>query len=277
MRSLGIFLLLVGFGSACAQNPAALIGIDHIPLAVRDLDRATASFKQLGFAIKPGRAHDNGIRNNHIKFIDGSGLELIASAKRADQLSTLYVDHLRHGDGPAFVSFHARDTAKLIAALSAARIDFDQSDGTLTFKDPKLNFLFIVADNRSATDRPEHFAHSNGAFAMGEVWIAMDDPTPLQGLLAALGAPAMRAMVKTPEPNEAIVFDLQNGRVVILPARYQLVTGRPVIGVAMSVRELGGQRNSAFAPGVASTSMSLARIIAPERAHGLWLAFRRGQ
>jgi hypothetical protein len=281
MRSLGILLVLVAaVGAVCAQNGDALIGIDHVPLAVRDIDQASETFKQLGFAVKPGRPHDNGVRNNHIKFLDGSGLELITATRRTDELSAFYIDHLRRGDGPAFVSFHARNTAKLIAALSAAQIAFSQAGSILTFKDPQLNFVFVVADNRSPTDRPEHFAHSNGAFAISEVWIATDDSAPLQRLLAALGATAKTTVAGTPEPTEALAFEIQNGRVVIVPARHQIVAGRPVIGVVMSVRALAGQHSAsipraASTPGTASTSTTPMRITSPKSAHGLWLELLR--
>jgi hypothetical protein len=47
-----------------AQRPA-LLGLDHIPVGVSDLERAGATFGGLGFALKPGRDHANGIRNAH--------------------------------------------------------------------------------------------------------------------------------------------------------------------------------------------------------------------
>ena len=36
------------------------------------------AYQRLGFSLKPGRFHAHGLRNNHIKFEDGSGLELIS-------------------------------------------------------------------------------------------------------------------------------------------------------------------------------------------------------
>ena len=70
---LGWMLLSAPRGSfgaelADASVPTAIIGIDHIPLVVGNLDWAAARYRQLGFALKPGRAHDNGLRNSHVKF-----------------------------------------------------------------------------------------------------------------------------------------------------------------------------------------------------------------
>ena len=59
------------------QAPESVPGPDHIPVVVRDLERAAATYRPLGFSLKPGRPHANGIRNVHVRFPDGSGVELL--------------------------------------------------------------------------------------------------------------------------------------------------------------------------------------------------------
>ncbi|OYU26364.1 MAG: hypothetical protein CFE41_16535 [Burkholderiales bacterium PBB2] len=267
-----VTVLVATAGTACAQNPNALAGIDHIPLAVRDLQMASEDFRKLGFAIKPGRDHGASIRNRHIKFPDGSGLELITVGSASDELSVFYMEHLKEGDGPAYVSFHVRDAAKLASALSKAHIEVDQAAGLTTFKDPRLGFVFITLDNRSPTDRPEHFDHLNGAVAMSEVWIASDDPHPLKELLLALGATSRVSVVRVPEPTEGEVFELQNGRVVIVRARHQLLAGRPVFGVVMSTKLTKNEAHTDQHSQVSNPGSK--RLISPSNAHGLWLEFR---
>ena len=56
-----------------------MLGMDHIPVVVADLDKAEADFRAMGFSIKPGRPHSNGIRNAHVKFPDGTEIELITA------------------------------------------------------------------------------------------------------------------------------------------------------------------------------------------------------
>ena len=270
--AIAIFVSVATAGAACAENPGALAGIDHIPLAVRDLQVASENFRRFGFSIKPGRDHAAGIRNCHIKFPDGSGLELITVGSASDDLSAAYLEHLRAGDGPAYVSFHVRDAAKLASALAKAKIGFDQAAGLTTFKDPRLGFVFITLDNRSPTDRPEHFDHPNGAVAMSEVWIASDDPAPLKELLLALGATSRTGAVRVPESTEGEVFELQNGRVVIVRARYQLRAARPVVGVVMSTnlsKNEAPRDEHSHARNTGSRS-----LITPANAHGLWVEFR---
>ena len=43
-----------------------------------------------------------------------------------DELTAYYIDRIAAGDGPAYLSFHARDTEKLVAALKSASIVFRQ-------------------------------------------------------------------------------------------------------------------------------------------------------
>ena len=59
--------------AALALAAAPIVaGLDHVPVAVRDLEAAAADYRRLGFVLKPGRPHANGIRNVHAKFADGT-------------------------------------------------------------------------------------------------------------------------------------------------------------------------------------------------------------
>ncbi|MEK7364696.1 MAG: VOC family protein, partial [candidate division NC10 bacterium] len=55
-----------------------LLGIDHLVVAVPDLDTAIRGYTELGFTVVPGGRHPVGTHNALISFADGSYLELIA-------------------------------------------------------------------------------------------------------------------------------------------------------------------------------------------------------
>jgi catechol 2,3-dioxygenase-like lactoylglutathione lyase family enzyme len=76
-----------------------VVGLDHIPIAVADLERAAERYRRLGFTLKPGRAHKNGIRNQHAKFADGTELELITAPEGRDSLTRhlFLAPELTHG------------------------------------------------------------------------------------------------------------------------------------------------------------------------------------
>ena len=94
--------------STVPAEPAARVGVSHVNIAVADLDQASADYARLGFALKEGRPHPDGIRNRHVKFRDG-------------------------------------------------------------------------------TDRPEHFAHANGATSLVGVTLAGENLDPEQALFRAFG------------------------------------------------------------------------------------------
>jgi hypothetical protein len=266
--------------SVPAQNavPSPLAGIDHIPLVVTSLEEASEHYGRLGFALKPGRFHDNGIRNAHVKFPDGAGIELITASKAGDAQAARYLELLAAGEGPAYVSFHARSTDRLTASLAAAAIRYSLESGAVIPLDPRLSFIFFVRDNRSSTDRPAHFAHANSAMAMTEVWIAAGDASALSELLNALGAVAKKEKVFVPEPTSATVFAMENGKVVLLPEAHQRIKGRPIVGASFRVSDL-----DAVARTLASANISAVRVgkeggsprllVPPQAAHGIWLGF----
>jgi hypothetical protein len=273
--SIGSFLSLV----ARSETPQpSVIGIDHMPLAVKNLELATDRYRALGFAIKPGRFHENGIRNNHVKFPDGSGIELITASESRDSLTAHYRQLLAQGEGPASIAFHARNTERLVAALASSKIDYVQEGGLIKLRDPQFDFIFFVRDNRSPTDRPEHFAHANSAVAMTAVWIASDNTSKWRALMSALGAAAREETVRVPEPVVATVFAVGNGKVVLVPQSRRLMQGRPIVGASFRVTDLDALdkvlASATVQPAQSGANAGRREIfLPPGETHGIWLAF----
>lgn len=178
--------LLLGLGTPVVQRQSgdrepAVIGLDHVPIAVRDLEAAAETYRALGFSLKPGRPHQNGIRNQHVKFPDGTELELITAPEARDALTRKYRRHLEDGDGPAFLALFIPDQGRAPKGLHAS-----------------LHYLFFGPRNASPTDRPEHFAHSNTATSLISVWLAGEDLQHERALFARLGATVVRREVSVP-------------------------------------------------------------------------------
>lgn len=230
-------------------------GIDHVPIAVNDLDRAAADYRLLGFTLKPGRPHDNGIRNLHAKFADGTELELITAPAARDALTTSYRRHLAAGDGPAFLALFAPSMER-----------------TRGLDVP--SYVFFGPRNRSPTDRPEHFAHANTAESLVAVWLAGHDLARERGLFAAAGATFVEREVHVPDVVGATVARLPEGEILLLPASRQVATGRPIVGATLRVRSLDAARRVLARGGVAIRDTPAATFVLPEAAHGLWLELR---
>jgi len=236
-------------------------GIDHVPIAVNDLDRAVAAYRRLGFVLKPGRPHDNGIRNLHAKFADGTELELITAPTARDALTATYRRHLAAGDGPAFLALYAPSTG------GAPRMVVPP-------------YVFFGPRNRSPTDRPEHFAHANTAESLVSVWLAGADLARERRLLAAVGATFVEREVSVPDVVKATVARLPDGEILLLPASRRLAEGRPIVGATVRVRSLDAARRALARGDVAARETPAAPLsvfVPPEAAHGLWLELREGR
>ncbi|HKE95745.1 MAG TPA: VOC family protein [Povalibacter sp.] len=258
----------------------AIVGLDHIPLAVRDLGVAADSYARLGFALKNGRFHANGIRNQHVKFPDGTGIELITAAKESDALTGEYMRLLAEGEGPAFLALHTPELAAVTDRLDRGGWSYAREGGFVQFRDPVLHFIFIAqGDNRSPTDRPEHFAHSNTANDLIGVWIASDASPRLRRLFADLGGAVSRRAILIPTRAEVDVIRLNNGEITLLSASRQINPGRPVIGAVLRTRNLEDVRHGLEASGVSTPTLVRGQgycsiFVEPRLTHGIWLEFR---
>ena len=268
MRPLLVGLtFLLGSGATAIQpsdrSGPAVTGLDHVPIAVRDLEAAAETYRALGFSLKPGRPHANGIRNQHVKFPDGTELELITAPEARDALTGKYRRHLEHGDGPAFLALFIPDKARVPHRLP-----------------PSLDYLFFGPRNASPTDRPEHFEHANTASSLISVWLAGDDLGQERTLFTRLGATMAKREVSVPNRVLADIAQFREGDVVLLPGSHQRVKGRRIVGVTLRARSLAGVRNVLLSRKIAvvpGTPATPSVFVAPDSAHGLWIEFREGQ
>lgn len=253
--------LLALAGLAAVPQAPAVPGLDHVPIAVEDLERAADRYRALGFSLKPGRPHANGIRNQHVKFPDGTELELITAPRAADALTTKYRRHLASGDGPAFLALFAPDATRVPARLDAP-----------------LDYVFFGPRNVSPTDRPEHFAHANTAEALVSVWLAGADLSRERALFERLGATISRRDVHVPGRVAADVAVFREGEAILLGAAHQRVPGRRIVGVTVRVRRVQSARALLAGRGIPTErggASGASLFVPPSAAHGLWIELRQ--
>jgi catechol 2,3-dioxygenase-like lactoylglutathione lyase family enzyme len=258
-------VLFLGLAAALhAQTPSTIDGLDHINIAVANLETAAARYRDLGFSLKPGTRHTNGIRNHHAKFPDGTEIELITAPEARDALTRTYRHHLEQGDAPSFFALFAQRSDTLVGAL----------------KELQLSYIFFGRRNHSPTDRLEHFAHVNTADSLISVWLAGADLSAERKLLQSAGVTLTEQDVHTPEPSRAIVARLPGGDVVLLEGTPQLFLGRKIIGATIRVKRLETARRTISQKlgrtfSAVRSEQGLSVFVPPQIAHGLWLEFRQ--
>jgi catechol 2,3-dioxygenase-like lactoylglutathione lyase family enzyme len=99
-------------------------GIDHVVIAVRDLDQTIADYTTAGFTVTPGGEHANGETHNAlVAFSDGSYFELIAWKNPRPAQPTVWWERLQVGEGLVDFALRTVDLNAEIERLRAAGMD----------------------------------------------------------------------------------------------------------------------------------------------------------
>ena len=199
--------------------------IDHLVVAVRDLDGAARLYERLGFQVGGRNRHPWGTENRLVQF-DGCFIELIAVGQGADiplhghpphgprafSFGAFVRDYLARREGLAMLVLSTDDAKADAASFAAAGIgDFEpfffrrrgrRPDGSET----EVAFTLAFAHDSRAPDAgffvcqhhyPENFwnpayqAHPNGAETISAVVLATDEPQAHQTFLERFaGTPA---------------------------------------------------------------------------------------
>jgi len=246
------------------RSPGSGISVDHVVIAVSDLDRAAADFQSLGFTLKPGRLHPNGLLNAHVKFADGTALELISpTGKPTDPVAVAYANFLRAGDGGAFLAIGAAPDRVTEAARELGLPSQLERSGPFTWvtvddsrgnPDVEPSPLFFVAYLDRPDDPDSLLVHHAGAVGIGSV--LLDTTGALAELLTLLGASECSIEGENAPPSRA-VLGLANAELVL---RLESTRGR-------NRREVG-QVTLLAAPG---TLMTGPHVMDEQRTHGIGL------
>ena len=209
--------------------------LDHIVIAVRDLDQAFADYKALGFNPIVGGEHANGITHNVLVILeDGAYLELIAW-KRPDP--GMRWSDVFHAEGEGYVD-HALlpdDIAKVVAGAQARGLDIEdpipggrnRPDGERlewqTARSPQPDVPFLCGDvtprGLRVQEDPAIRRQPNGVTGVAEITVGVRDAAASAKRYAALlgtDAPAVRdgTVLDTPANTASLV--LSGGTKVVL-------------------------------------------------------------
>jgi catechol 2,3-dioxygenase-like lactoylglutathione lyase family enzyme len=181
-----------------------LTGIDHLVVAVPDLDAARQSYTDLGFTVVPGGRHPIGTHNALIAFADGSYVELIAFYEpNADHR---WWQPLQRGGGLVDFCMQTDDLRGDMQRFREAGVALDDPR-PLTRKRPdgfELRWVlsiprgadrgvapFLIHDETPRDERvPRQRVHPNGATGVGTVTVAVQDEAAVaRWYTAVLGSP----------------------------------------------------------------------------------------
>jgi hypothetical protein len=162
--------------AACVGGTAAP-ALDHVVIVVRDIEAASAGFAREGFRLKRGRLHANNLLNRHIKFRDGTGIELMTVAgEPGDAMAGRYVQLLRDGEGGVYVALAVTDAAAAYAYAEELGLQpYRSESGAWRFvafdAGSSAAAVFFVAGGVPAQDPDSILDHAHAVTGLAEAWL----------------------------------------------------------------------------------------------------------
>lgn len=179
-------------------------GIDHVVIAVRDLERARDTYARLGFTLTPRGHHTIGSQNHCIMFTNDY-IELLAVPRPHPALQ-YYCDFLAKGEGLAALALASVDANAAHAELEAAGVpadpplDFSRpvalADGTheASFRivqlpvarTPGCRTFLCQHFTRELVWRREYQSHLIGATQIAALAVVAEDPVAAANAYAGM-------------------------------------------------------------------------------------------
>lgn len=189
-----------------------VLGIDHVMILVRDLDRARETYARMGFTLTPRGFHSLGSQNHCVMF-GRDYLELMALPASPPPAYHYYADFLSNGEGVGALALATDDAAAAHAELTRAGIAAEaplalsrpvENLGEARFtlvqlppsETPGFRTFVCQHHTRDIVWRPEYQRHANSAAGVKSITIATSDPAHYARVLD--GLPVAHSRADTP-------------------------------------------------------------------------------
>jgi hypothetical protein len=279
--------------------------IDHLVIAVHDLEAARTNWQRLGFNLAPPGHDPFGIANTVIQ-MDGTFIELLAIADPASiaeadvgqfSFAAFNRDFLEKHEGISMIALRSRDPAADRKDFEAAGLplftpfEFERTtrnpDGThrklafsLTFTGerrlPQIGFFTCRHVHPENFWRAEFQRHQNGAQRIASATLVARDPADFHVFLSKLTG--QHDMTST---SLGVRLDLGREAIEVLsPVGYQAWFGEPcepdprrVLACRLAVPDIAGTRKALERGGIPHSERWGAVIVPPSAANGVSIAF----
>jgi catechol 2,3-dioxygenase-like lactoylglutathione lyase family enzyme len=274
----------------------AIAGIDHVVIAVRDLDRAQETYARLGFTLTPRGFHTLGSANHCIMF-GADYVELLALPVQHPAMR-YYADFLARGEGLAAVALASDNADDAYAELVADGIEADapldfsrpvrlpEGDRDAAFRivqlppaqTPGCRSFVCQHRTRDLVWRPEYQSHALGATGLAALAVVAEDPVSAVSSYARLfdARPQMIDEGLLVQSGSAPIAVASRGKIgrrlqgVGLPLRPRPLVAALFVRVADRARAAAVLRRAGLDP-VALPDGSFA--VSADQAHGVALVF----
>lgn len=191
MRRFIFLWILILLGPSLVEAQQA--SIDHIITLIPEdhYDSSIEDYQNNGFIIKQGRKHSNGLYNSHIKFRNGSSLELMTvQGEPKDEIAKDYMKIMKEVETGAYIALKVTSASDASIKLKKMGIENKIIKNRLwnyvTFpSNSPENLFFLIEMKTSPDDLDSLYLHKNGSVAIGNVFFNGNEDT--RALLQGLG------------------------------------------------------------------------------------------
>jgi len=215
------FVLTVAIVFYPIQNFAQEIQIDHIISVFPDLDKTIRDYENIGFSVKKGFLHKNGLLNAHIKFSNNSYYELMSvQGEPKDTLAKFYKANIKNGGG-LFLAISGISTKKMESILTQLNQDFEVSRTNnwsyITFpENSDLAHIFFIEYHPKLKGDLKLPTHKNGVHKINHIVIEGNDSVAAFFKKLGLKPKDTRSYSST----ESIMrFATNTGDIILLPRK----------------------------------------------------------
>ena len=220
-----------------------LLGIDHVVVLVRDLDKAREAYARMGFTLTPRGFHTLGSQNHCLMF--GSDYVELLAVPRSHPAMQVFTEFLAAGEGLGAVALATDDANGLHAGLAAdgivadAPLDFSrpvEGLGDARFRivqlppeaSPGCRMFACQHFTPELVWRPELQRHANGAAAIAAVAVVAED-------VEAAAARYGKLLVARPQAIDEGLLVQTGSAPIALASRWKL--GHRLHGVGLPLRQ----------------------------------------
>ncbi len=204
---------------------APLSRLDHVIIAVRNLDEAAATYRRLGFTLTPRGLHEGRGTGNHCIMFKDSYIELMGIVDETGAKGRLAERVAAQGEGGMGIAYGADDADTAVAALRAAGIaaedpndlsrplDLDSKHEIVKFRNVMMPGLtlpnviqFVCTHLTPELTRARHEwqLHPNSATGVSGIIIAAGDTAKYETEAKALYGEGLRNASITIQPRTKI-------------------------------------------------------------------------
>lgn len=199
-----------------------ITGLDHVIIAVSDLERAAATFRALGFTLAPRGHHAEWGTANHCIMFGGDYLELLHAAGEGAPADRVRAFLAERGEGLMSLAWGTEDAAADCARLGteppaalSRNVEGDLARFQIGFLPPETTpgiASFLCGHLTPEKLRREAWTrHANGALGIVSVTAIMDDPPAQQAAWDRLIGPAASTLT-----DDTLTVHTRNGMVFLV-------------------------------------------------------------